>query len=467
MAHMQEHAMKWHCDAEPHSPLKFDSAVDYESHMSREHKGTFTDRQLPYLTRSNAWADDPLYEQCPLCKAPEIKGSVIEHVINHLRYLALRSLPNMDERQSLSTIDDSLFSGPGQTRTTIREASVTTDQPLFTTPLLKRPDDDLADGEDPYGDWNGYDAFISLFPNGIPRLVAEKPVKTFSLPPEPSQQNLDEYGYPTSWPPDPSVNFVWPGTTRSDEKDYEWSRIWNKINPVSVKEEDFSKEELAHRIIREMSEHRVLGPEGRLEYMPDASLDRLITRSAVVETLKYAASEQVVEFILNKAKKLFAITLLSIQDPLLCFKALEIFRHHYMTDSVAPVPYLGKISSRASLTQCSRLGAYTFRCSDTCGELVSEICRHDERLTAFHHDVWDERSFMRFFDYQWHFYIPHLDPSIFIYEFEPEMILPFASYSSDLSVRSGYFSNVIRVKMLQRCQTSIDSVGRQNSVVIE
>jgi hypothetical protein len=118
--------------------------------MIREHKGAFSSQlQLPYLIKSNAWADEPLYEKCPLCSTPDSSVSIyIEHIIDHFRNLALKSLPDVDERSSLSTSDGTL-----SVRTeTIRETRASLATPYLDEPVVVRPDDDLAYGN-PYSDW--------------------------------------------------------------------------------------------------------------------------------------------------------------------------------------------------------------------------------------------------------------------------------------------------------------------------
>jgi hypothetical protein len=435
---MEDHSMKWHCDFDSHPALEFDSADDYKQHMIENHEGTFETNQLANLAESNVWADEELYEHCPFCncKGEDIEGPVIEHIIDHLRYLALESVPDMDNRSEPSTVDSSISIGTRRTQTTIRETRDWLHSPFSTAPLLTRPDDDLIYEGDPYADWGGYDGFISVFPKGISRSMLGRAVEIFPFPREPNLGSRDEYGYPLSWPADSSVAFVRPASSEFTGRDNEWAFIWD--------------DDLANRIVRGMDGYE-LGIEKSLNYLPDSTLDQLITEKSVVTTLKEAATADLVRFILERARKVFAITLLSIHDPDLRAKALRTFRNHDITDTIIPVPFM-------PLSRCNSLGTNKSSCTELCEE-DSNLCTHIKQFAAFHHDIWNRASFVQFFDRQWHFYVPHLDSSIFIYEFEPEVILPLASYRREHPEWSDHFSDVMPVRMLQRCQTTIDLVG--------
>lgn len=74
----------------------------------------------------------------------------VDYRAYHFRNIALKSLPDVDERSSLSTSDGTL-----SVRTeTIRETRASLATPYLDEPVVVRPDDDLA-YEDPYSDWKG------------------------------------------------------------------------------------------------------------------------------------------------------------------------------------------------------------------------------------------------------------------------------------------------------------------------
>ena len=307
----------------------------------------------------------------------------------------------------------------------------------------------MAISEDPYVNWarKGYDADTDCvldFPEGVPRFVPGKPAKMVSFPPEashypfsfppeandpskPNAPNSDKQEYPTSWPADPSVNFLLPGTRDFIARDHEWGFVCKNTGQDDAEDE----EDLADRISREMNKHQ-LGLEQVLGYLPDKSLDLLITAKSVFQTLGNETTTHLVIFILQHARRLFAITLLSVQDTDLRTEAMRIFQNHGWTDSCAPVPDLMKKMdpTKPPGLLCRRLGAAKSRCTEECEGInaVDTHCNHDTLLTVFHHNVWKPRTFTQFYQNQWHFYISTLDSSVFIYDFAPNTILPLASY---------------------------------------
>jgi len=94
--HMRTHCTQWWCRSKTHddeyvAPTK----TDYLQHMKSQHPGKFTEAQLEILANRNGRPATPLFSSCPLCGMidKDVGGEMEEHIIYHLRFWALRSLP--------------------------------------------------------------------------------------------------------------------------------------------------------------------------------------------------------------------------------------------------------------------------------------------------------------------------------------------------------------------------------------
>ncbi|OJK03580.1 hypothetical protein ASPACDRAFT_10380, partial [Aspergillus aculeatus ATCC 16872] len=105
LKHMQDHALRWRCNSKSHGLLTFHSRDRYIDHMRQAHQGAFSDAQLRVLADRNARAVEPLFESCPLCGYGDTSqaGTILEHMVGHLRYLALQSLPPYEDEGSESS----------------------------------------------------------------------------------------------------------------------------------------------------------------------------------------------------------------------------------------------------------------------------------------------------------------------------------------------------------------------------
>ncbi|KAF7533010.1 hypothetical protein G7054_g7430 [Neopestalotiopsis clavispora] len=107
------------CDS---SEALYSHRKDWLRHMR---KSSFNDSQKKLLSEKGIQSNSPLFEHCPLCGATEEQdnvadGDMIAHIVNHLRSIALKSLPplytdddedhaydeNSASRGSRSTIKD-------------------------------------------------------------------------------------------------------------------------------------------------------------------------------------------------------------------------------------------------------------------------------------------------------------------------------------------------------------------------
>lgn len=80
--------------------------------MRQSHQGAFSDVQLRVLADRNARAVEPLFESCPFCGLEDDSqgGTITEHIVGHLRFLALKSLPPYQDEGSEISDGDSATS---------------------------------------------------------------------------------------------------------------------------------------------------------------------------------------------------------------------------------------------------------------------------------------------------------------------------------------------------------------------
>ncbi|PGG96607.1 hypothetical protein AJ80_09808 [Polytolypa hystricis UAMH7299] len=124
LSHMRQHLLQWHCETKSHGPKTFETQEEYMAHMKQMHKPTFTEPQLKLLAKRNGRLKGPLFQTCPFCgadpKDPEsVKGRLEHHIVGHLRFLALKSLPRCeedDDDQSAETSNDPNADKQGSSR---------------------------------------------------------------------------------------------------------------------------------------------------------------------------------------------------------------------------------------------------------------------------------------------------------------------------------------------------------------
>lgn len=93
LKHMREHALRWRCASKSHGEFLGISREEYIEHMKTAHRSRLTDAQLRILADKSARTIGQIFKSCPLCGIEETHGSMEEHVVGHLRLLALKSLP--------------------------------------------------------------------------------------------------------------------------------------------------------------------------------------------------------------------------------------------------------------------------------------------------------------------------------------------------------------------------------------
>jgi hypothetical protein len=120
---MREHTTTWQCSSKAHKPFVTSTRDAYLRHLDSAHPGKFSAAQQGILAVRNARTDAVLFKSCPLCGIKETsKGSLLDHVVGHLRALAIQSLPTYDTAAGDEEDFDSdeQRSGSERSRSTIR-----------------------------------------------------------------------------------------------------------------------------------------------------------------------------------------------------------------------------------------------------------------------------------------------------------------------------------------------------------
>lgn len=127
LAHMwSRHRTEWICFSSDHKePWKSDKPSSFKQHLLECHPKEFRPDQLPTIVEASKSLIRPLFEQCPFCSESRV-GDLEDHIVDHLRTFALRSLPSHDDEfgsvatsSNLRTITDSggQPSSPGVSKT--------------------------------------------------------------------------------------------------------------------------------------------------------------------------------------------------------------------------------------------------------------------------------------------------------------------------------------------------------------
>ncbi|KAI1488415.1 hypothetical protein F5X96DRAFT_680485 [Biscogniauxia mediterranea] len=122
--HMRAHAMRWRCVSKSHDEFVGTTRDEYLSHMKAAHPGKLTDAQLGVMADRNARVAVPLFKSCPLCGVENVDDNMEDHIVGHMRFLALKSLPSYEEGteglDESDSQDDSLATSRPQSRSTVK-----------------------------------------------------------------------------------------------------------------------------------------------------------------------------------------------------------------------------------------------------------------------------------------------------------------------------------------------------------
>ena len=169
MKHMREHTLTWRCVSKSHAEFVASTRDEYLEHMKSAHPGKLTAAQLAVLADRSARMTVDLFKVCPLCGIEEARDcSMQDHVVGHLRALALQSLPSYEvygEDEDMNSSDQgSLDNSRPRCRTTIMEDPdgdrlISYDDPQENfSPWVDFPD---KDGNIPYEDPSSTWSFIT------------------------------------------------------------------------------------------------------------------------------------------------------------------------------------------------------------------------------------------------------------------------------------------------------------------
>ncbi|KAF5978883.1 hypothetical protein FCOIX_5594 [Fusarium coicis] len=142
--HMTQHTLRWRCASKRHGEFVAETRDHYLDHMKHSHPGMFTDDQVGILADQNVCKAGPLFKVCPLCSEEKPQPCMIDHLVGHMRFLALKSLPpHQDDTGDLCETDeerDKWSSTRTSSRSTIENASVDDFTFSFTGVLDRLPE---------------------------------------------------------------------------------------------------------------------------------------------------------------------------------------------------------------------------------------------------------------------------------------------------------------------------------------
>lgn len=118
---MKEHTLRWRCASKSHDDFVATSREEYIEHMKVVHRSRLTDAQLRLLADKSSRASGQIFESCPLCGIEEPRFGMQEHVIGHLRLLAIKSLPAYDAEGSEDPENASAVESTTRRRSTPRD----------------------------------------------------------------------------------------------------------------------------------------------------------------------------------------------------------------------------------------------------------------------------------------------------------------------------------------------------------
>lgn len=195
--------------AKSHGPQTFETSDEYGRHLREAHQGVFSESQILAMTERNARMTGPLFQSCPLCGVtkdyPTVTGRLEDHVVGHLRYLALSSLPYIEEEEQKTNSTESLRSDDSAKpadRSTIHdlldEEFYSTFESGQATVISGRNygQPNVHSDEDPFAVWNGIQHYVrashTLSPGEPPKQILRLSSETFPFPVIPEPRDDDE-----------------------------------------------------------------------------------------------------------------------------------------------------------------------------------------------------------------------------------------------------------------------------------
>lgn len=109
---MRKHVRRWRCSAKAHGVQSFNSRDEYEMHLEETHKKKYSNTELDILSERASCSSGPLFDFCPLCgiqdeaNNKQTFGNLLDHINDHLKSIALRSLPPYSDRDSYNNYNE-------------------------------------------------------------------------------------------------------------------------------------------------------------------------------------------------------------------------------------------------------------------------------------------------------------------------------------------------------------------------
>jgi len=189
------------------------------------------------------------------------------------------------------------------------------------------------------------------------------------------------------------------------------------------------------------------------KFLPEASISQLVTEAKVCALLQ-DASPGLVQFVCNRAKRVFLTVLWSCDESLRLVSVIESFRQHELTDDVLPVEDItinGKCKADAICPS-----------TDSPQQAGKLECTHDAALNVFHNNPWDSCKVERFRQNQWMFSAAVFKKTEFKQTLDANSILPFTSVGNE--PREGHFSIVRYAELRVDHQDEFQPVRRRASL---
>jgi serine/threonine protein kinase len=195
---------------------------------------------------------------------------------------------------------------------------------------------------------------------------------------------------------------------------------------------------LRHEINRILESNKI-GINPTDGYVPDDDLNDLITAGNIRAALGHNVTPEIVNHVIQYARKTFATLQLVFKEPKERRKAMEAFQSNGFGDA--------------------SLDSDDLKVCDSCRN--QQHCAHPFPMP----DPWDKTCLKQFETVRWHFLVPMFEAEKFQYDFDSRRLLPFRSKSDVKPPGSGNFSDVSCVEMLANKQTAIQTPNKTTIIV--
>ncbi|KAH6652866.1 kinase-like domain-containing protein [Truncatella angustata] len=184
------------------------------------------------------------------------------------------------------------------------------------------------------------------------------------------------------------------------------------------------------------------------DFLPQGSFQSLVTPERVKDVFDFSAgkngiSPKLVNFVVQKARRLFAILAMTGTEIL---PALESLRQYNFTDEDLPISR-DTINDNCDITNTDRK------------------CSHLPPFSVFHKPPWDRLTLLRFYNEQWKFLAPVFPNDCRNQQLSIKCILPFIKAPLGGERKSSFFSDVYQVKIHPSHQDVHFPTGTNNTLM--